>query len=89
MDVILRHVCVVDGRPSELCSEVVYLIVISLRTVTVVLDIGESLFLVFTGEEVSMISLSELIGVISILLASFGLGYKLGRDKNHNDKTKE
>ena len=37
-----------------------------------------------------MVTLSEFIAVISIVIAAFGLGYRLGRDRrNLNDKTKE
>ena len=35
-----------------------------------------------------MITLSEFIAVISLCLTSFGLGYKLGKDKVFNESDK-
>ena len=36
-----------------------------------------------------MVSLSEFIAVIGVVIAAFGLGYRLGRDKRHDDKIHE
>ena len=36
-----------------------------------------------------MITLSELLAVISILITAFSLGYRMGKDKGKNEKTKE
>ena len=36
-----------------------------------------------------MITLSELLAVISILITAFSLGYRLGKDRGKNEKTKE
>ncbi len=33
-----------------------------------------------------MVSISEFIAVIGVVIAAFGLGYRLGRDKRHDDK---
>jgi hypothetical protein len=33
-----------------------------------------------------MVSLSEFIAVTGIVIAAFGLGYRLGRDKRQDDK---
>ncbi len=75
----------VDGRPSVFCSEVEYSNVIILPPNRNCCT-GATL-LVFTGKEgVHMVSLSEIIAVIGVVIAAFGLGYRLGRDKRHDVK---
>ncbi len=36
-----------------------------------------------------MLTLGEFIAVISVCLTSFGLGYKLGKDRSSNDTKNE
>ncbi len=36
-----------------------------------------------------MLTLNELIAVISLCIASFSLGYKVGRDRSSNDSAKK
>ena len=41
----------------------------------------------FTGkEDIWMLTLAEFIAVIGVVIAAFGLGYRLGRDKRSDAK---
>ena len=84
-DVTFKHVSVVDGEGSPVTRRVFLFFPSEYGTVVLALRRLVSP----ERRATDMLTFAEFIAVLSLVIAAFGLGYRLGRDKRNDTKNKQ